>query len=53
MKNSVLGQNKPMEKALKEAGLTVEEVVKRGKKTVITVTRKTERKSVNRRRAEK
>ncbi|MCL2762261.1 MAG: hypothetical protein FWD36_03510 [Treponema sp.] len=29
----------PMETALKEAGLQVDEVVKQGKKTVVTVTR--------------
>ena len=40
MQNCSLGSHVSMEKALKEAGFLVEKTVKRGKKTVITVTRK-------------
>ena len=53
MKNIDLEHNKPVEKALMEAGLTVEEVVKRGKKTVITVRRNKARKGINRHRTKK
>jgi len=46
MKNSCLEHYKPVETALKEAGLKIEEIVKHRKKIVITVTRCVKRKTL-------
>ena len=43
MENSAPGHRKPVETALIEAGFRVEEVVKQGKRTVITVTRQSQK----------